>query len=471
MEPAQRLYHPTAEMLIQWAREDSARLLSGALDLCQMLQKRSLQLREARERIKELEAQLEAARKVALRQAAPFRRPADKRVGEPKGPGRKPGHPGAFRPLPQHIDQEVAAELEYCPHCGASQWENLQESVQIIEDIPVPRPQVTRLRTYQATCGNCHQESRSHHPLQVSRATGAAGTHLGPRALALAADLNKSKCLTMRKTCRVLHDGFGLKITPGGLSQAMDRLATKAQPLYQEILQGVRHSPVLHIDETSWWLAGKPCWLWVFTHCTGTFYLISRSRSRDLLELVLGDSQPAVLVTDCLSVYDLESGLQQKCYSHHLEAIKKAKALHPEQGKGFLEDVEKLLRRALDLRQTWPLECDQTRHATIASLQAQATDLFTPRRREPLEHAIKTRLKNQQDHLFTFLQHDGVPATNNLAERQLRPAVIARKLSCGNKTDSGAHTFQVLASIAATAAQTQRPFIDIIANTAALNSS
>ena len=59
------------------------------------------------------------------------------------------------------------------------------------------------------------QAVRSAHPLQVSLATGAAGNHLGPCALALATDLNKAKGLSMRKTCAVLHDAFGLNLTPG----------------------------------------------------------------------------------------------------------------------------------------------------------------------------------------------------------------------------------------------------------------
>ena len=46
----------------------------------------------------------------------------------------------------------------------------------------------------------------------MSLATGAAGVHLGPRALALAADLNKAKGLSMRKTCAVLRDCFGLQL-------------------------------------------------------------------------------------------------------------------------------------------------------------------------------------------------------------------------------------------------------------------
>ncbi|MGB3298217.1 MAG: transposase, partial [Phormidesmis sp.] len=54
---------------------------------------------------------------------------------------------------------------------------------------------------------------------------------------------------------------------------------------------------------------------------------------------------------------------------------------------------------------------------------------------------------------FTFLDHRAVNATNNLAERQLRPAVISRKLSCGNKTTNGANTWAILASLAATAQQ------------------
>ena len=53
----------------------------------------------------------------------------------------------------------------------------------------------------------------------------------------------------------------------------------------------------------------------------------------------------------------------------------------------------------------------------------------------PAEEKLRRRLRKQCDHLFTFLDHEAVDATNNLAERQLRPAVISRKLSCGNKTE------------------------------------
>jgi len=69
--------------------------------------------------------------------------------------------------------------------------------VQYIEEIPPTRPHVTQLTTWQAVCAQCGKVHTTTHPRQVSRAQGAASVHLGPRAEALAALLNKqvSDCL------------------------------------------------------------------------------------------------------------------------------------------------------------------------------------------------------------------------------------------------------------------------------------
>jgi len=55
-----------------------------------------------------------------------------------------------------------------------------------------------------------------------------------------------------------------------------------------------------------------------------------------------------------------------------------------------------------------------------------------------------------------------VPATNNLAERQLRPAVIVRKIACGNKTPKGAAAWACLNSVAVTCQQIGRSFIAVL---------
>ena len=194
-------------ILTRWCYEDPDRLLQAALrqarELAELvpeldgLRSQNATLRQQLEiqakRIAQLEEALLGAERAAHRQAAPFRIEEKKRVLAPKPPGRKHGHPGAFRHPPDHIDQSIEAQLCTCPHCGATDFIDQSRIEQLIEDIPPVRPEVTRLTTYEATCARCGQNVRSSHPLQMSLATGAAGVQLGPRALALAADLNKAK--------------------------------------------------------------------------------------------------------------------------------------------------------------------------------------------------------------------------------------------------------------------------------------
>jgi transposase len=472
----------TAAMLSRWRREDPDRLLQTALCQARELAEVAPELERLRaqnawlseqleiqaKRVRELEEALQAAERAAYRQAAPFRIPEHKRVSEPKPPGRKAGHPGAFRHRPDRIDESIEVELCVCPHCGGSRFIDQSQIEQFIEDIPPVRPLITRLTTYEATCVRCGQSVRSSHPLQMSLATGAAGVQLGPRAVALAADLNKAKGLSMRKTCAVLRDCFSLQLSPGGLSQALDRLATKVQSQYHSIAKELAGAAVVHSDETSWWVGGPGWWLWVFTNARNTLYLVDQSRGRGVLIGVLGIDFAGVLVSDCLATYDEVTALQQKCYAHHHKAIRQAKALHPHQGAGFLTEVAAMLRAALALQEHKAQSDPQSFQRLRQALERRAVQLLDSPRSEPSEEAVRNRLHKQRDHLFTFLDHDGVDATNNLAERQLRPAVIARKISCGNKTPKGARTWQILASLGATCTQRSTSFIAELARAAPL---
>ena len=79
-----------------------------------------------------------------------------------------------------------------------------------------------------------------------------------------------------------------------------------------------------------------------------------------------------------------------------------------------------------------------------------------------MRNASRPHLRKRRHWLFTFLDYPGVEPTNNRAERALRPAVIARKLSCGNKTEHGKRTWEILASLTATCQQTARDFIQAV---------
>ena len=60
---------------------------------------------------------------------------------------------------------------------------------------------------------------------------------------------------------------------------------------------------------------------------------------------------------------------------------------------------------------------------------------------------IKDALRKNKEKYFTFLRHPGIPVDNNKAERCLRHLVIKRRTSFGSKTQRGAETTSILASI------------------------
>ena len=49
--------------------------------------------------------------------------------------------------------------------------------------------------------------------------------------------------------------------------------------------------------------------------------------------------------------------------------------------------------------------------------------------------------------IWTVLDHPELPLTNNVAERLLRHWVIARKISCGTRSEQGSRAFALLASV------------------------
>lgn len=429
----------------QWACE---RIIALTLENLRFKQ----QLDAAKASLRQLEDRLEQLNKQAHRQAAPFRRAQEERNPRPARPGRKAGHPASFRPKPEHIDEEVCVLLEGCPHCGGPVCDQ-RPLTQYIEEIPVVRPRVTQLTTEEGFCPHCQKEVFSTHPLQTSRASGAAATQLGPRALALACDLNKAKGLSMRQSVAILSQHFGLKITPGGLAQLVQRVGRKLQPEYEQMAVELKQSAVVHADETSWWVGGPGWWLWVFATAKLTFYVVIQSRAAAVALGVLGQDFAGVLVSDCLSIYDDLNPRQHKCYSHHLKAVSEALQTLAERGSDYLLQVQALLRTAILLKAMQGPTADEGFTVCVKGLQDRAHALLDLPRPCVTEEKVRMRLWKQRDHLFTFLEHPDVPATNNLAERQLRPAVIARKISCGNKTQKGATAWAVLASVAATCRQ------------------
>jgi len=289
---------------------------------------------------------------------------------------------------------------------------------------------------------------------------------LGPRAVALAADLKHRLGIPYRKISQLYGLAFGLEVTAGGLCQADARLAKKAEPIYWELVEAIRQSAAVYADETGWRIGVLSAWLWVFTSQRGTVYATG-DRSHEVVVDILGRKFRGVLVSDCFTAYDakaFDDWLKQKCFAHLLRELAKLEREKTRGAVRFPREPLSVLRGALKLRDERGELSPQEFAARRRELEARLDALIAEGRKfiDPDNARLAKRLRKHRKNLFTFLELEGVEATNNRAERALRPAVVVRKTGGCNRTAQGARTHAVLASLLATAKQQGRAPVEYL---------
>lgn len=428
----------------------------------QRLRVNNVRLQQLLEKLRE---ENEALQREGKRQATPFAR--RKRVEVRKKPGRKAGQGGfAHRAKPERVDRTKKARLHGCPACGGHLKE-IRQREQYVIDLPKPRLVTTRYITESGYCENCHRRVMSHHPEQTSEATGAAGVLVGPRAKALAADLKHRLGCSYGKVSETLNDAFGLQVGRSAWCQADPTLAEKARPVYQDLIETIRRSSVVHVDETGWRVDTLSGWLWVFANASATVYTIADNRSSDVVVEMLGETFPGILASDGFRAYDekrLKEWLKQKCLAHLLRDLKDMQEVKRGGALRFARDGTALLKAALALKKDKPTLAPAEFECQAGELEEKLDRLIARKRylTDRDNRRFARRLHRHREHLLRFLYVDELDATNNLAERQLRPAVITRKTNGCNRSKGGAETHSILASVLATCRQHSIPILDYL---------
>lgn len=426
-------------------------------------------LAEAYEMIRKLTEQMEELQRAGKRQAVPFARRDGQLVKEPRKRGRKAGQ-GEFKnrekPKEEEITETKKAELSGCPDCGGA-MEDVREQEQYEIDIPEIKPIITRYVMLSGKCRQCGKRHKLCHPDQISEGVGASGVVIGPRAKALASDLKHRFGASYGKVSGVLSDAFHLNVTRGAWQQADRRLALQAQPIYQEMTEALQACMVVHSDETGWRIGLLSAWLWVFTSEKLTVYTIETSRGHEVVLDILGKEFKGILVSDCFLAYDhqsLKNWLKQKCLSHFLKDLKELTETKTRGAVRFARDVKEVLQAALKLK-AQKAQLTKARYIQqVNALEARLDELIDAKRKltDPDNARFAKRLRKHRPHILRFLYVDELDATNNLAERQLRPAVITRKTNGCNRTEAGAQTHAILGSILATCRQQAVPILEYL---------
>ncbi len=418
--------------------------------------------------IEALRAEIEALKRASKRPAAPFSKGTRKK--NPKKPGRKPGQ-GPFKtceaPAPETLSEppiDVPVTETECPKCGGELDEGRVEAVSITDLPEVIRPRVRLFRVRVRRCPRCGAIVRGRHPELACDQRGATAHRLGPRLLAAAHWLHYGLGVPVRKLSALLETLTGVRVTQGTITRdALKRAAAAIGSQYQELCDSIRTSRFVHTDDTGWREGGTPAWLMVFATEAATVYQIrDQHRNEEVRERIPAD-YAGVMITDRGKSYDavaLAKVKQQKCLSHVLRSLSDVGQTKSGKARWFSAYLMELLRQALALRHELDVGPPVRSFAMrVNRLKWWITHHLRPR---PLKDRDNQRLRDELGRyheagaLVRFLDEPEIAPTNNEAERELRPAVIRRKVSQCTKTSRGSRAFEAWTSVVRTLSRTTR---------------
>ncbi len=369
---------------------------------------------------------------------------ADKR--RRKTPGAKVGHKGARRKPPVAIDRKVEHRLDACPCCGGGLQRCDRTRTRLIEDVPVDiRPEVTEHTIHRDYCPNCKKHVEPAVPDAMPGAT------LGHHAIALSGFFHYGLGVSIQQARELLGGHLQMDITAGGLVSAWRRMAGALAPWYEQVHQQLLATACLHADETGWRVDGQTHWLWCFCDRTTCLYMIDRSRGGPALKRFFDEAFDGTLVTDFWAAYDaVIADDRQVCLPHLLrELVKVDERNQSPEWVAFSKKLKRLLTDGIRLRKRADFTPERYR-SRIDLIDRRLAALATATYDDPDANRLAKRLGRFQDYYFTFLDKPHVPADNNHAERQIRPAVIQRKNILCNRSADGAEVQAVLMSICRT---------------------
>jgi transposase-like protein len=385
-------------------------------------------------------------------QTPPYVKPAAKGRRKPKGAAS--GHPGRRRPTPERIDRREEHSLSACPRCHGAVRPCRGSRTRIVEDIPADvSPVVTEHTIHRSWCPTCKATVEPVVP------DALPGSTIGLRVVALSAWLHYLLGVTLAQIIDVFNFHLRFQLSAGGLVQMWRRLREILAAWSDEIRTQALQSAVLHADETGWRVDGKTHWLWCFASEDVTYYMIDRSRGSPALKRFFKKEFAGVLVTDFWAAYNaVVCARKQKCLPHLLRDLKRTQHYHNPGGDWpeFSKRLKRLVRDSIRLSKRRKDLSPQAFASRRRRLDERLSELLAQPWEQRHARRLTKRLRRHASELFTFLDHADVPPDNNHAEREIRPAVIARKNSYANGSADGAETQAVLMSVFRTLKQRGR---------------
>lgn len=454
----------TAEEQIEELTNQLKQALEQLQQTTEQLQATQAALQKAEARIAELEKQ-KTPPPSFVKANAKKPKPEEKKLRQ-----KRAAHFNQARKLsvPTQIEEH---RIITCPDCHLRLGGLSLARVREVMDVPpMPRVEVTHHRIFKGWCAGCQRWHEA--PVDFSKQVLGQG-RIGVRLASIMAYLRTVMRLPLRQLQAVLRDVHGFVVSLGELVELLHRITEFAQPVLDGLKAAIQASPAVQADETGWREDGQNGYIWSVSTPDIRYYEYHHSRGGAVVKQMIGEDFQGVLGSDFYAGYNIHQGLHQRCWVHFLRDIHELKDDFPDDQdlRQWAKQVKTLYEQAV----AWadkgvdptlpPRKQHQLRVAQQHAYEQQLWTLCQPYVRTTApQHTLCERVERFLPELFVFVAVPGVPAHNNLAERSVRPLVVARKISGGSRSPKGSATRMGLASLFGTwMAQHLNPFHQCLA--------
>jgi len=353
--------------------------------------------------------------------------------------GAKPGHKGNGRKQhpPDEVDEIRKVSTDpICPACHSALLSKGYRQRSVLDIDPVTVRKVL-YRIERRACPSCGIEVTAA-PKEV-----LPKSLLSNQLMAELVDSHYLQGMPLGRVCARWQLNYGTVIA------ALHRLRRYFEPVMKDLKQAYQKAFIRHADETTWRIDGKTGYCWLFASERVSLHLYRNTRSARVVEEVFGQNKQwnGYLVVDRYAAYRRAGCRIQYCYAHLLRELTDLQAEFTDEPEveAYSKTMAELLTQAMRLQSSKPgdqeyyREAKRIKRAMLRACQAGSKHLAVKRWQDFFVEAA--------DHLYHWVEDRRVPCENNRAERELRPTVIARKVSHGSQAEEGAKTREVLMSV------------------------
>jgi transposase len=407
-------------------------------------------------RISELESQLKSNSQNSSRPPSSDMVKPKRSPGLPKkkkANGGQKGHDGATLKMVAHPDQEEQLRPDRCT-CGKRllRQDMVVHARRQVFDLPEPKLEVIEYQQMSCSCPGCGEVNFGKFP-DLVKAPVQYGN--GVRALV---NLLSIKChLSYQNIRELFADLFEQPINDATIQSALAQADAKCKDVEQFIKEQLLASTNIHGDETGLRIKNERQWLHVLCNDKWTYLFTHEKRGSLALQACAPElfDYKGNLVHDCWSSYwKIKSARHSLCNPHLLREL----TAQIEQGRKWAIQMHGLL---LEMYQKYSQnERIHQRSYAWRKYQAICKAAFEEepppikskrgRSKKSKGRNLAERLFDYQTEVLRFVLEEGVPFSNNQAERDLRPAKGKQKVAGCFRTQTGAQCYARLQGVFST---------------------